>query len=205
MENNLAQKDKIKVIALDFDGVITNLSVDWNSAIRLASAIIGYDVKSLLTFYESSHGTPSFQIVSDEMEKLELEALKHAQPTPFFRAFLQEISKACSETYVVSMQSALVVEKFLREHDLACYFTEILTRERLSSRKAQISHILNKSSVNPREVLLVDDSKRNITTCKELGVTCFYFARCQNPRRAKETWNLILSLVQSADQLEKVS
>jgi FMN phosphatase YigB (HAD superfamily) len=205
MENSLNLKNKIRVVALDFDGVITNLNVDWNFAIRLASAISGCNIRSLLTFYEFSHGTASFQKVSSEMEKLELEALKRAEPTPFFREFLQEISATCSEMYVVSMQSAVVVEKFLREHDLRCLFREILTRERLPSKKAQIAYILDKSRVGPNEVLLVDDSKRNIAKCKELGVTCFHFDRCQNPRRTKEMWNLILSLVKGAGQLKRSS
>lgn len=196
MENSLDLKNKVKVMALDFDGVITNLNVDWNSAIRLASTVAGYNIKSLLTFYESSHGTPIFQKVSEEIEKLELDALKNAEPTPFINEFLQEISKHFRETYIVSMQSALVVEKFLRHHDLACYFKEILTRERLPSRKAQIAYILEKSRVSPKEVLLVDDSGKNIAKCKELGVTCFYFARCRNPRKTQEMWNSILDLAE---------
>jgi hypothetical protein len=66
MDNSLNLKNKVKVIALNFDGVITNLNVDWNSAIRSASTIAGYNIKSLLTFYESSQGTPIFQKVSGE-------------------------------------------------------------------------------------------------------------------------------------------
>jgi HAD superfamily hydrolase (TIGR01509 family) len=194
MDSSLNLKNKVKVIALDFDGVITNLNVDWNSAISLASTIAGYNIKSLITFYESSQGTPIFQKVSEEIEKLELAALKNAKPTPFVKEFLQEISKHFRETYIVSMQSALVVQKFLRHYDLAIYFKGILTRERLPSRRAQIAHILEKSRVNPNEVLLVDDSGKNIAKCKELGVTCFYFARGQNPRKTKEMWNSILDL-----------
>jgi HAD superfamily hydrolase (TIGR01509 family) len=196
MDNSLNLKNKVKVIALDFDGVITNLNVDWNSAIRLASTIAGYNIKSLITFYESSQGTPIFQKVSEEIEKLELVALKNAEPTPFIKEFLQKISKHFRETYIVSMQSALVVQKFLRHYDLAIYFKEILTRERFSSRRAQIAYILEKSRVNPNEVLLVDDSGKNIAVCKELGITCFYFARGQNPGKTKGMWNSILDLTE---------
>jgi HAD superfamily hydrolase (TIGR01509 family) len=196
MENSLDPKNNLKVITLDFDGVITNLNVDWNSAIRLASTIAGYNIKSLITFYESSQGTPIFQKVSEEIEKLELAALENAKPTPFVKEFLQEVSKHFRETYIVSMQSALVVQKFLRHHDLAIYFKEILTRERLPSRRAQIAYILEKSRVNPDELLLVDDSGKNIVVCKELGIACFYFARCQNPRKTKEMWNSILDLAE---------
>jgi beta-phosphoglucomutase-like phosphatase (HAD superfamily) len=195
MENSLNLRNSVKAIALDFDGVITNLNVDWNSAIRLASTIAGYNIKSLLTFYEASHGTSVFQTVSREMEKLELEALKNAEPAPFIKEFLQKISQSRTEMYIVSMQSAEVVEKFVRQQDLACYFKEILTRERLPSRKAQIAYILDKSRAIPSEILLIDDSERNITRCKELGIKCFHFTRRQDAARTRKMWNLITDLI----------
>jgi HAD superfamily hydrolase (TIGR01509 family) len=194
MENSI-NLNKVKIIALDFDGVITNLNIDWKAAIRLASTIVGYDIKSLLTFYEASFGTPVFQTVSKRIEQLELEALKDAKLTPFVREFLQQLSEMRTETYVVSMQSALVVNRFLSEHDLTSYFKDTVTRERYPSKKAQVTHVLDKAGVSPDQVLLVDDSARNISKCKELGVVCFHFARQQNPRRTREMWNSILNIV----------
>jgi phosphoglycolate phosphatase-like HAD superfamily hydrolase len=129
MENSI-NLNKVKIIALDFDGVITNLNIDWKAAIRLASTIVGYDIKSLLTFYEASFGTPVFQTVSKRIEQLELEALKDAKLTPFVREFLQQLSEMRTETYVVSMQSALVVNRFLSEHDLTSYFKDIVTKQK---------------------------------------------------------------------------
>jgi HAD superfamily hydrolase (TIGR01509 family) len=196
MEDTVNFKRRVMVIALDFDGVITNLDIDWNSAIHLASTIAGYNVKSLLTFYEASHGTSIFKTVSREMEKLEQEALKHAQLTPFVAEFLQKVSETRTETYMVSSQSAPAIEEFLRKHGLARYFKEILTRERFPDKKAQIEYILDKSRVGPDEVLLVDDSKRNITKCKELGIKCFYFTRRQDVVGTKQMWNTIMGMVQ---------
>jgi HAD superfamily hydrolase (TIGR01509 family) len=192
MENNI--NFKVKVIALDFDGVITNLNIDWNSAIRLASTIAGYDIKSLITFYEAKYGTPIFQTVSKRIEQLELEALKDAKPTPFIREFLQKLSERHIETYVLSMQSARVVKKFLRKHDLTAHFKDIVTRERYPSKKAQVTYVLEKSEACPDQVLLVDDSARNISKCKELGVVCFHLARQQNSHKTRETWNSILNI-----------
>ena len=194
MENSV-NSNKVKVIALDFDGVVTNLNIDWNAAILLASTIVGYDIKSLLTFYEAKYGKRIFQTVSKRIEQLELEALKDAKLTPFIREFLQKLSEMHVETYMVSMQSALVVKKFLSEHDLTSYFKDIVTRERCPSKKAQVTYVLKKSGVCPSQVLLVDDSARNISKCKELGVVCFHFARQQDSRRTKELWNSILSIV----------
>lgn len=196
MENNLNLRNRVRVVALDFDGVITNLDIDWNSAIRSASKIAGYDVKSLLTFYEVTHGSPVFQKVSREMEKLEMDAVKSAEPTPFAKEFLEKISKDGTETYMVSMQSAPAVEKFLHQHDLICYFKEILTRERFPTKKAEIEYILEKSRVSPTEVLLVDDSERNVTSCKRLGIRCFHFMRRQDAARTKQLWDSAMDMVQ---------
>jgi HAD superfamily hydrolase (TIGR01509 family) len=195
MENSLGPRKEVKVLALDFDGVITNLDVDWNSAIHMASTIAGYDVRSLLAFYESSHGTPVFQRVSKEMEELELKALRNAEPTPFVKEFLQKVSESRIETWIVSMQSALAVEKFLQEHGLTSCFREILTREGYPCKKAQIAQVLKKSGVSPEEILLVDDSKMNITNCKELGIRSFHFARRQDAARTRKMWNLITDLI----------
>jgi len=196
LENSLGQRRKIKVLALDFDGVVTNLDVDWNSAIHMASTIAGHDVRSLLAFYESSHGTPVFQRVSKEMEELELKALKNAEPTPYVKEFLRKVSESRIEIWIVSMQSTQVVEKFLHEHGLATCFREILTRERYPCKKAQIAHVLEKSGVSPNEILLVDDSQRNIVNCKELGIRCFHFTRRQDAPRTKQMWDSIIDVVQ---------
>ena len=202
MENSV-EGNKVTVIALDFDGVITNLNIDWNSAIRLASSIAGYDVKSLITFYEAAYGTPIFETVSKRIEQLELEALKDAKPTPFIREFLQKLSERHIEMYVVSMQSARVVKKFLNEHNLSAYFKDVVTRERYPSKKAQVTYVLETSEVSPDQVLLVDDSARNISKCKELGVACFHFARQQSSHKTREMWNSILTITKDGSSAEK--
>jgi phosphoglycolate phosphatase-like HAD superfamily hydrolase len=194
MENNL-NLNKVKIIALDFDGVVTNLHVDWHYAIRLASTIAGYDVKSLLTFFSDSEGKPIFQTVSREIEKLELEALKNAKLTPFIVEFLQKIYEMRIEVYIVSMQSAQVVKNFLDKHELTHYFRDVITRERCPSKKAQVICVLDNAGVRADEVLLVDDSARNISKCQELGVKCFHFARQQNSRKTREMWNSISNIV----------
>ena len=194
MENSVNLK-KFKIIALDFDGVVTNLNIDWKSAIGLASAIAGYDVKSLLTFFEASEGKPIFQIVSREIEKLELEALKNAELTPFVKDFLQKISEMHIDLYIFSMQSAVVVKKFLSDHGLTGYIKDVITREIRPSKKAQVACQLDNSGVRPDEVLLVDDLARNISECRELGVKCFHFVRKQNSRKTREMWNSILNIL----------
>lgn len=193
MENNLSLKS-VKIIALDFDGVITDLNIDWSSAIRLASEIAGYELNSLLAFYEASHSTPVFYSVSRRVEELELDALKNAKPTPFIAEFLNEISKKVQEIYIVSMQSTVVVEKFLKQNNLAQYFREILTREKFPSKKAQINYLVHKANISPNQILLVDDLKKNITECRKLGIQCFYFRKSRNPRVIRRAWKFILEM-----------
>jgi HAD superfamily hydrolase (TIGR01509 family) len=195
MANNIDTAGKIKAVSLDFDGVITNLDIDWNAAIRQASSIAGHDVKSLITFYENNFGTPIFQKVSTEMEKIELEALKKAQVSPFIEGFLQRLSQKKIEVYIVSMQSFNVIKKFLNQNGLASYFKDLITRERCPSKKAQIECISKETRISPNQILFIDDSKRNISNCQELGAVCFYFKRKQNPNEIKETWNKILDLI----------
>ena len=64
MASNIGKNMKITAVALDFDGVITSLDIDWRAAIRQASAIAGCDIKSLLLFYEEQFGKPLFEKVS---------------------------------------------------------------------------------------------------------------------------------------------
>ena len=52
MANNIEKTAKIKTVAMDFDGVITSLDIDWKVAVRQASSIVGHDIKSLNQFYE---------------------------------------------------------------------------------------------------------------------------------------------------------
>jgi FMN phosphatase YigB (HAD superfamily) len=194
MENSV-NLSKVKIVALDFDGVVTSLDIDWNYAIRLASDMAGYDVKSLLTFFEASEGKPIFQTVSREIEKLELEALEKAELTPFITDFLQKISEMHVEVYIVSMQSARVVKKFLGDHGLTRFFKDVITREKCPSKKAQVTYVLKNSGIRAAEVLLVDDLARNISKCQKLGVRCFHFARQQNSRKTREMWDSIVNIV----------
>jgi beta-phosphoglucomutase-like phosphatase (HAD superfamily) len=173
------------------------LDIDWDHAIRQASAVAGYNVKSLLAFYEKTHDSPIFQRVSEEIEKLELVALKNATVNPFISEFLRTISENRIEIYLVTMQSEKVVEKFLRETNLKGYFNEIITRERYPSKKEQIKYIVEKPKINPSEILLIDDSIRNINSCRDLKIACFHFLRKQDLKKLEETFVAIAKMVKS--------
>ena len=198
MANSVDETRKVKAVALDFDGVITNLDIDWNAAIRQASSMVGHDIKSLLTFYEKYFGTSIFQKVSSEMEKIELEASRKAQVLPPVKEFLRKISQKKVEAYVVSMQSLKVVKGFLDQHGLIGFFNGIVTRDRCPSKKAQVECILRETGNSSEQILLVDDSKRNINLCKELNIVCFHFQRNQALNKSEQTWNEVLNLIDEA-------
>ncbi len=188
-------KPAFKAVALDFDGVITNLDVDWDDAIRQSSKIAGYKIKSVILFYESDYGTPLFKKISDGMEKIELEAIKSAEPKPYIQEFLEKINQSQVQAYVVSMQSEKVLKTFLQQHGLTEYFKDVITRERCPSKKAQVELIGKETGFSPKEILLVDDSRRNVSICQQTGIGCFLFDRKQNAKATKEAWNKVLSLL----------
>lgn len=192
MANNI--NSKVSAVALDFDGVIANLEIDWKKAIKQGSKIVGYDIKSLLLFYEECFGTAIFQKVSSETEKIELEALKKSQTVPHVAEFLQKLSEKHIEIYIVSMQSQRVIQTFLNQQGLNNYFKEIVTREQYPTKQAQVQYVAKKAS---GKVLFVDDSKRNIENCKGLDVLSFYFARNPAPKDAEKAWHELLNLVDS--------
>jgi HAD superfamily hydrolase (TIGR01509 family) len=197
MASHIEKSGKITAVAFDFDGVITSLDLDWHAAIREASAIADYDVKSLLLFYEEQFGKPLFDKVSGEMEKLELESIKGAQLLPYVKEALTQLSEKGVDLFIVSMQTTKVISEFLNKHELSSYFKDIVTREKCSTKKAQVEYVLKIYNISPNRLLLVDDLKRNIIACNELGVVCFHF-QVKNgflwkQDTAKEAWNKILS------------
>ena len=192
MANNI--NSKVSAVALDFDGVIANLEIDWKNAIKQGSKTAGYDIRSLLLFYEECFGTPIFQKVSSETEKIELEALKKSQKVPYVAEFLQKLSEKNIEIYIVSMQSQRVIQTFLNQQGLNKYFKEIVTREQYPTKQAQVQYVTKTTS---GKVLFVDDSKRNIENCKGLGVLSFYFARNPEPKDAEKAWRKLLDLIDS--------
>jgi phosphoglycolate phosphatase-like HAD superfamily hydrolase len=187
----MASSIKFSAVALDFDGVIANLEVDWNDVIRKVSKIAGQDIKSLLTFYESNFGVPIYQKVSAEIENIELEALKKTQSVPFIAEFLKSLAEKKVPIYIVSMQTQKVIKVFLDQQGLSSYIKEIVTRERFPSKRAQVEYVTKTAG---GRVLFVDDLRRNLISCQGLNSECFHFQRTHKPKDAKKAWDKILVL-----------
>jgi len=184
---------KVAAVALDFDGVIANVKVDWKEALKLASKHAGQEITSLLTFYEQYFGTPVFAQVSSEIEKMEREALKRSPQVPYIAEFLKAVKQKNVLIYVVSMQTERVIWSYLEEHDLVGFIKEVVGRERFPSKRAQVQYVL--SQVTGNQVLFVDDLKRNLDSCRNLGVICSFFPRNQTAEDAKKSWSKLLELI----------
>jgi phosphoglycolate phosphatase-like HAD superfamily hydrolase len=193
MADNLGAKDKIKAVALDFDGVMARLDVDWTEVIRKVSKELGYDVKSVLTFYRENFGTPVFQKISLEIEKTEVEAAKKAQPTPHLKEFLDALGKRQIDVFIVSMQTQKGIAVFLENHGLTQHFKEIITRDKLPDKRAQVEYAAKKTV---GKLLFVDDLKRNIASCQDLDILSYYFPRDPKADEAKKAWGKILELIE---------
>lgn len=184
---------KVAAVALDFDGVIVNVEVDWKEALKLASTCTGQEVTSLLTFYEQYFGTSVFAKVSAEIEKMELEALKSSPQVPYIAEFLNAVKQKNVLVYIVSMQTERVIRHYLEAHGLAGFIKEVVGRERFPSKRAQVQYVISQTPWG--EVLFVDDLKRNLDSCRDLGVICSFFPRNQTAKDAKESWRRLLELI----------
>ena len=163
------------IYVLDFDGVITKLDIDWGRVRAEVSRVLGYPVDSLIDFFKSSFGSKRFFLVSKIVERYELDSVKKAEPYKDVSDFLSRIRSR--PIYIASMQSEKAIRTFLRKHSLSPYFKDILARERFGSKYRQLKFLINNLNLQPTNILLVDDSKRNISACKKLGLKCFWLQR----------------------------
>jgi len=166
----------IKVVVLDFDGVITFLDVDWGYVRSLASDAAGFEVGSLLDFWRDYFGSELFLFfrVSELVEDFEVEAARVAEPVPEVAELIRVAAGRGIKVYVATMQSEASVIYFLRKHGLLRYVADVLSREDLPTKREMLEHILKTEGVSPEEVVFVDDSERHIEACMELGVRCFH-------------------------------
>ena len=163
----------IKVVVLDFDGVITFLDVDWGYVRSLASDAAGFEVGSLLDFWRDYFGSELFFRVSELVEDFEVEAARAAEPVPEVAELIREAAGRGIKVYVATMQSEASVIYFLRKHGLLRYVADVLSREDLPTKREMLEHILKTEGVSPEEVVFIDDSERHIRSCRELGIKCF--------------------------------
>lgn len=161
------------ILVMDFDGVITNLNINWNKVREDVSKKVGFRVNSMLDFWEKYFGTELFNLANEIVEKYELEEVIKAQ---LYKDVEQLLNLFKGRIYIASMQSKKVINFFLQKYDLEKYFKEVLGRDDFRNKTEQVQYVLKKEG-DAKRIILIDDSKRNIMRCQKLGITCVLFNR----------------------------
>ncbi len=162
----------VKAVAIDFDGVLTRLDLDYPMLRRRASQILGREVTSLQRVFNEEFGKPAFYLVNELVREAEV---KVVQDAPVFKdgvALVKQLYGEGKSLYLTTMQSLEPVVIFLQDHGLVQYFKAVLTREDFRSKKEMFQWVKDVEGAEPREVGVVDDSERNIGWCRELGMVC---------------------------------
>jgi phosphoglycolate phosphatase-like HAD superfamily hydrolase len=162
-----------RVLILDFDGVITDLDVDWELVYREVSKLSGYTIDGLLTFWENCYGTELFNSSSEIIEKHELEAISKATLYDDIKPALKSFE---GPIYIASMQSHKALEAFFNRYDLKHFIKEALGRNNFGIKRRQIQYIINKEQGN-KDIIFVDDLLRNGDDCSDLGINFILFNR----------------------------
>ena len=162
-----------RVLVLDFDGVVTRLEIDWSYVRAKVSETIGRRVDSLNAFWEESFGSSLFRKASALVEEYELQAVSKSRAYEDVRQALKSFD---GPVYLASMQSGKAIDVFLNKHFLRRFFKEVLGRERFGSKERQLLYIIAGEDEGA-EIVLVDDSKRNLEMCNKLGIRCILLDR----------------------------
>jgi len=167
-----------KAVILDFDGVITRLNIDWSKLRAIVAEKTGLPINSFLDFFEEYYGTKEFALVHRLVEDYEVEAVLNSEPYKDAVEFLK--STVQYNVYIASMQSEKSINLFLQKHSLTPFFKEILGRGKFGSKKNQLTYLIKKLGLPKSCIFFIDDSLRNIKTCRELGIQCIHLNRRKN-------------------------
>ncbi len=163
------------IIALDFDGVITRLDVNWAEVREQVSRILGRKVSSLIELLESSFGTDLFYTLSSLVRIHEEESIERAVPFEDAVLFLKNVRHV--KVYIATMQPRDLVYRFMLRHDLLGYVHDILGRNEFGSKLNQLKYILDSERIDPRMLMLIDDSYRNVLYARLLGARSIWLRR----------------------------
>jgi phosphoglycolate phosphatase-like HAD superfamily hydrolase len=111
------------ILILDFDGVITNLNIDWIAVREEVSMSVGFRVESMVEFWERYFDIELFNLANEIVKRYEFERITKAKPYGDVKTALQSFNGLI---YLVSMQSEKILSIFLQKHGLRDYFKEVL-------------------------------------------------------------------------------
>jgi len=164
----------VKILVLDFDGVVTRLDVDWRTIRSEASEIAGFEISSLNDFWRDYFGTDIYFAVSRYVEAFELEAAEAAKPVKGVAEVIEHAAQKGIKVYIATMQPKALVERFLKKHGLIDSIAGILGRESAPTKSSMLKRIMEIEGAEPEEIMLVDDSSKVIDSCREAGFRCLH-------------------------------
>lgn len=166
------------IIVLDFDGVITRLDIDWNHVIRETSRVIGFEIQSLHSFFESYYGSPLYEAAHEFVKDYEIRAVCESKLFPDVELALGLIK---GRAYLTSMQANEALRLFITRNRLGKYFKKILGRDKFGSKRRQLEYIVQEIGFDGRSLIrYVDDLERNCRMAEELGLKAIHLRRGEN-------------------------
>ncbi len=162
----------VKVLILDFDGVVTCVKVDWRYVRARLSEILGRRVTSILQLLREEFGTPTHRVVSSFVRYFEEKGLRDSRPTSFALKYIPAALNAGLRVWVATMQESGTADSFLRRWGLRKYLVGVLGRESFSCKAGMVRHVMMVEDVGDGDVLMIDDSLRNVAEVSALGVRC---------------------------------
>jgi len=100
--------------------------------------------------------------------------LRTAEPFEEAVKLVKEASKRGIKVYIVSMQSRSSILRFLEKFSLLEHISGVLSREDFPEKPEMLRRILQMEKIEPSELIFIDDLKRNLDECRDLGVKCVH-------------------------------
>ncbi|MET1101294.1 MAG: HAD hydrolase-like protein [Pyrodictiaceae archaeon] len=159
-----------RLAILDFDGVLTELDIDWSRVREEVSRRIGVRIDSLMGLLVRLWGTELYRVVSGIIEGFELRAIEKAEPFPDTVWALEFLRRRNIRVYMATLQARRPVSIFLERYKLLGYFKGLLTRDEYPDKAMMVKSILSAENARAEEAFLVDDNPAHIVAAEDIGV-----------------------------------
>jgi len=97
-------------------------------------------------------------------------AMKHVKPFPGMPEVIRKLHKQGHQLYILSTNSMLNVEKFLKHQGLDSYFTEIYGGAGLFGKAPALKRLLLEQHIETRKAVYVGDEVRDAEAAQTIGI-----------------------------------
>lgn len=184
------QRMRYKAVIWDFDGTLFNTYPVMVKAFKEALRIRWHEeedeqilrhmkvsVREAINHYSSLYNLDE-SFAEDYRRNEEAGKASDALPFPFAKEICEAIIAAGGMNFIVTHRSKNSSEKYLKEFGMISLFTEIAATEMGFKRKPDPEayfYILNKYSLDPKEVLIVGDREFEAKAAENAGIHCCLF------------------------------